>query len=345
MGTMTRRTSVRTNRQRFATALQSALSLDEVGQAFLTNATAVLPADAFGLYRFGEGQLTPVEVLSDREYGFLEQYEDYGRQDDPVLEFAIRRRRPIDSSRAVPPDHWEKCGARAALGEAGLAHSLESPLVAAGDVIGTINFARRRQSAEFTPADLASARLIGEQLSLALERALRYEMLRRQVSMLERALDHVPHGVVVSDLENRIMFSNRMASRTADQPVRGLIADAITHFRDGKRVYANNIKNPASREHTIVKSWLEDEGGGTVVTLVDQVDHREGVRIPNLAALSPREQDIARLVGEGLTAREIAGRAFITEHTVKQHLKRIFAKTGVRNRAELVQLIWSAGAR
>ncbi|MGW5690473.1 LuxR C-terminal-related transcriptional regulator [Streptomyces asiaticus] len=36
-------------------------------------------------------------------------------------------------------------------------------------------------------------------------------------------------------------------------------------------------------------------------------------------------------------------RAFISENTVKQHLKRIFAKTDVSSRAELVQLMWSAG--
>jgi DNA-binding CsgD family transcriptional regulator len=32
----------------------------------------------------------------------------------------------------------------------------------------------------------------------------------------------------------------------------------------------------------------------------------------------------------------------VTENTVKQHLKRIFAKTDVANRAELVQRIWTA---
>ena len=55
-----------------------------------------------------------------------------------------------------------------------------------------------------------------------------------------------------------------------------------------------------------------------------------------------REQDIAQLVSEGLTTKQIAEKAYISENTVKQHLKRVFAKTDVSNRAELVQLIWSA---
>ena len=50
------------------------------------------------------------------------------------------------------------------------------------------------------------------------------------------------------------------------------------------------------------------------------------------------------LVSEGLTTREIAQRAFISENTVKQHLKRIYAKTNVSNRAELIQLTWASSS-
>ena len=64
-------------------------------------------------------------------------------------------------------------------------------------------------------------------------------------------------------------------------------------------------------------------------------------RLPVWSVLTTREQEIAELASEGLTTRAIAQRAFISENTVKQHLKRIFAKTDVNSRAELVQLIWA----
>jgi DNA-binding NarL/FixJ family response regulator len=54
--------------------------------------------------------------------------------------------------------------------------------------------------------------------------------------------------------------------------------------------------------------------------------------------LSPRERDVARHVGAGLSNREIAGRLSISEATVKAHLSRAFRKLGVRNRAGLVLL-------
>jgi DNA-binding CsgD family transcriptional regulator len=52
--------------------------------------------------------------------------------------------------------------------------------------------------------------------------------------------------------------------------------------------------------------------------------------------LSRREAQVALCCAEGLTNCEIGARLFITEQTVKFHLRHVFAKFGVRRRAELV---------
>ena len=54
------------------------------------------------------------------------------------------------------------------------------------------------------------------------------------------------------------------------------------------------------------------------------------------AALTPREVEVLALVGEGLSNKAIARRLAISAHTVKYHLEAIFAKLGVRSRAEAV---------
>src|SRR5262249_40067937 len=52
--------------------------------------------------------------------------------------------------------------------------------------------------------------------------------------------------------------------------------------------------------------------------------------------LSPREQDVIELMGEGLTNREIAKTLYISEGTAKSHVEHILRKLRARSRAEAV---------
>ena len=53
-------------------------------------------------------------------------------------------------------------------------------------------------------------------------------------------------------------------------------------------------------------------------------------------ALSPREAELMHLLATGGATRDLAQRLFVSEHTIQDHLKSIFAKTGSRNRTMLV---------
>jgi len=48
--------------------------------------------------------------------------------------------------------------------------------------------------------------------------------------------------------------------------------------------------------------------------------------------LTQREAEILSLIAQGLTNGEIAARLFLSNHTIKTHINRIFAKTGSRDR-------------
>ena len=58
--------------------------------------------------------------------------------------------------------------------------------------------------------------------------------------------------------------------------------------------------------------------------------------------ISPREADIIREICNGLSNQEIADKLFITLQTVKDHTSRIYTKTNVRNRMQLMNLVRSA---
>jgi DNA-binding CsgD family transcriptional regulator len=52
--------------------------------------------------------------------------------------------------------------------------------------------------------------------------------------------------------------------------------------------------------------------------------------------LSPREREIVRLVAQGLPNKQIGAVLNISPWTVNSHMRRLFAKCGVRSRAALV---------
>jgi DNA-binding CsgD family transcriptional regulator len=70
---------------------------------------------------------------------------------------------------------------------------------------------------------------------------------------------------------------------------------------------------------------------------------RLGVRSAAQRGLTPVEADIARLVADGLTNREIADRVFLSPKTVEANLSRIYRKLDVRSRAGLVASLASIG--
>ena len=55
----------------------------------------------------------------------------------------------------------------------------------------------------------------------------------------------------------------------------------------------------------------------------------------DLETLSPRETEILRVFLDGNGVGQIAGKCFISEHTVRNHLKSIYRKLGVRSQMEL----------
>ena len=59
--------------------------------------------------------------------------------------------------------------------------------------------------------------------------------------------------------------------------------------------------------------------------------------------LTPREAEVLALIAEGLTNTEIAERLVVSAATVKTHVNHIFAKAGVRDRAQAVVYAYANG--
>jgi LuxR family maltose regulon positive regulatory protein len=74
-----------------------------------------------------------------------------------------------------------------------------------------------------------------------------------------------------------------------------------------------------------------------------QSETRQSQNAPDGGALSRRESGILRLIGEGLSNKEIARELAIAPETVKSHIKHIFAKLNVERRAQAVSRAQNLG--
>ncbi|WP_369387435.1 response regulator [Streptomyces sp. CG1] len=74
-----------------------------------------------------------------------------------------------------------------------------------------------------------------------------------------------------------------------------------------------------------------------------EAERTAGTVPADLAALTPREREVLTLLGRGLSNTELATELTLSEATVKSHVARIFAKLGLRDRAQAVVLAYETG--
>ena len=64
---------------------------------------------------------------------------------------------------------------------------------------------------------------------------------------------------------------------------------------------------------------------------------------PPRPKVTPRELEVLGLVADGLSTREIASRLWVTEETVKTHVRRLHDRLGARTRAHAVAIAFRTG--
>jgi DNA-binding CsgD family transcriptional regulator len=91
---------------------------------------------------------------------------------------------------------------------------------------------------------------------------------------------------------------------------------------------------------TFISLWLSYRTGLQPVTLPEPMQLPHGIEdFFRKNEISPREAEIIREICNGLSNQEIADKLFISLQTVKDHTSRIYMKTNVRNRMQLMALV------
>ena len=194
---------------------------------------------------------------------------------------------------------------------------------------------------------------------------LECELLRRRQARLVADIDHsqparyafletmgwreyVAAPILVEGAAVGFLHGDRAASR---RPLAQVDADALEHFAVEfavvfERAVLRRRLRDQRREIRRISSWAEARTGelsDRAIALsgdeTEEPDHRAGA--PELLAedgvathLTTREIDVLRLMAEGKTNGDIARALFVSEGTVKFHVKNILRKMHASNRAD-----------
>lgn len=202
--------------------------------------------------------------------------------------------------------------------------------------------------------------LISVQLTAAFENMRLIEELNRSRDILSIIQENPSTGFILLNDRLQLVFSNTKADlicsrlgrkfalvdlegvtkcRIPDIILRDCRSDGCSILKLKERILS---AGSGERYHVKCQSMsseqFKESKGGFMITLAD--DHFMPDINPDLLkkrfGLTPREIEIISYIFKGFTNLEIADTLFISEGTVKNHLKHIFAKTGAANRTNLI---------
>jgi DNA-binding NarL/FixJ family response regulator len=84
----------------------------------------------------------------------------------------------------------------------------------------------------------------------------------------------------------------------------------------------------------LAHAGVDQHDPAVVSRLVGAIDRSASTPAAPAGALTARELDVLRLIARGATNREIAGRLYVSEGTVKNHVSSILSRLGLRDRTQ-----------
>lgn len=112
--------------------------------------------------------------------------------------------------------------------------------------------------------------------------------------------------------------------------------DLISAIVSGANGYLLKNTEPEALKNTLLQVWNGNSVLSPEVTTRVLITLRRAQADKGRALLSDREIDVLKCLARGQTTSTIAGQLFISENTVKTHIRHILEKMEVSNRAEAV---------
>jgi DNA-binding CsgD family transcriptional regulator len=269
-------------------------------------------------------------------------HNEYAVQDVNKFESLARAKRKASTLHEATDGRPERSPRfRELLTPNGAGPELRSAFVADGTTWGALILIRRAGEPEFDTQEVELLDAASSLFARAVRRGLVTEACVPAADAPEAPgvveLDAAGGPLRISSTAEPLL--EELAGGTVQDGVRSAAVQAVA----GATRSAAAEPLPTATVKTAAGRWLVLHGGrmgapssGEVVVFLQRA-HATLVAPLLLKAhgLTPREQDVAQLALRGATAAQAARRLAISPHTVNDHLKAIFDKTGARTRGEL----------
>ncbi|MBD2463024.1 LuxR family transcriptional regulator [Oscillatoria sp. FACHB-1407] len=185
---------------------------------------------------------------------------------------------------------------------------------------------------QFPIVDANTPGMLKLALSVDYNPILRYLIQRHAVVHEEMILPHGMWQTICPRPDHGHVMLGPIISRS--QLVGGI---GFTRHQDSPPFNAENLADLSALCLHLSTRLAELRAASQILQGAQSVIHlnRDRATSPIENRLTPRERQIADLVAQGLTNAQIGTALWITEHSVKQALKRMFRKLEISSRAEL----------
>ena len=154
---------------------------------------------------------------------------------------------------------------------------------------------------------------------------------RNGVVALSLARRYEPHVALVD------LFVGEESGAEICERVRFICPKTNVLLISGAGRISPNAAKAAGAAGFISKDWPAADIAGAVRMVGLGMTVFKPHEAPAGPPLTDREREVLDLIASGATNREIAGRLYLSPHTVKEHTSALYRKLAVRNRAEAVQ--------
>ena len=344
--------------------IHGSMNMNEIRQFYMTVIKKLIPADAYGF------EILP---LSLKEHS-TDKYQDDKWYQDAIsdashhkITLEINIGNLAEKNSSYPDLNGNNQGKKIALQDleqycSEPVNILYAPLFSKTSLLHcAVSFARIGENNKFTSQELTMIKQITHHLNLALLNARQFQEIETRQELFQKTMENMDTGIILSNAQNSVYYMNDAMEKLLINEERSNLNVSIIlkKFQDNVHELVQSGCNEKSNHFTCyqkghdfpvsmnIRSVELSESGKFIVSFITSKKETKASGFGDLEKIiSPKELQVLKYLGQGMTYKEIAAAMNVSVNTVSFHIKNIYGKMNVNSRTEALnkaKLLSSSG--